>query len=219
MSRLPLWERPVAYGAVGATQALDLMQYPPAGFRPVVRRTRIGFGEARWNYATTCTLSWGIQRASGFRVELSDSPAAVTDVTYVPVGFDDQGAAIEPSSLAPAPGAQFAPDGSPILAPGDTANLVLAVGAVRVGAPVRVVYVIDEPTRKGFAYGTLVGHPVSGEESWIIERDDDGSVWMVIRAFSRPARWYWWAIFPALRMSQAVFTRRYERALMGPIPD
>jgi uncharacterized protein (UPF0548 family) len=47
-----------------------------------------------------------------------------------------------------------------------------AVAVVRVGwgrlgvdAPVRVVYVIDEADRQGFAYGTLPGHPESGEEA------------------------------------------------------
>ena len=45
--------------------------------------------------------------------------------------------------------------------------------------PARVVYVIDEPLRKGFAYGTLPGHPETGEEAFIVEYRDDDSVWLI----------------------------------------
>jgi uncharacterized protein (UPF0548 family) len=50
----------------------------------------------------------------------------------------------------------------------------------------RVVHVIDEPDRFGFAYGTLPGHPEHGEESFIVERSD-GGVRLQITAVSRPA--------------------------------
>ncbi|BDZ50930.1 hypothetical protein GCM10025867_31710 [Frondihabitans sucicola] len=79
----------------------------------------------------------------------------------------------------------------------------------------RVVYVIDEPTRKGFAYGTLEGHPESGEESWVIDQTDDGSVWLTVRAFSRPANWKWRLVSPFLRAQQNKFTQRYLRVLVG----
>jgi len=35
----------------------------------------------------------------------------------------------------------------------------------------RVVWILDEPWRKGFAYGTLPGHPESGEEAIVTEFD------------------------------------------------
>ena len=50
----------------------------------------------------------------------------------------------------------------------------------------RVVYVIDEPRRFGFAYGTLPDHVERGEERFLIEWRDDDSVWYDILAFSRP---------------------------------
>jgi len=50
----------------------------------------------------------------------------------------------------------------------------------------RVVYVIDEPRRFGFAYGTLTDHVECGEERFLIEWLDDDSVWYDILAFSRP---------------------------------
>jgi uncharacterized protein (UPF0548 family) len=219
MSHPPLWERPVNYGAVGATQAVDLLSFPPHGFKPAQSRVRLGFGEARWTYAWTSALSWGIQRGSGFTVELSESPTDVTDRSYSPVGFDEFGTAVDAATIDGAGEIPQAPDGSSLIKPGDTANLASAVGPFRVNAPVRVVYVIDEPTRKGFAYGTLDGHPFSGEESWIIEREPDGSVWMEIRAFSRPSKWYWWVAYPAVRVMQRLSTKRYERALAGPISE
>lgn len=216
MSGKPLWERPVTYGAVGATQASDMMSYPPPGLRPFRQRTRIGHGEARWAYACTTLLTWGVQRNSGFRVELTDAPAEVTEQTYLPVAFDSDGAPIEPA-VTENHESVFAPDGTPLLTPGDTALLAIPFGPFAVKAPARVVYVIDEPNRKGFAYGTLPGHPESGEEAFIVERTEDGSVWLEIRTLSRPSGWFWWMAYPLLRLVQSVYTARYLQSLSGPM--
>ena len=48
----------------------------------------------------------------------------------------------------------------------------------------RVVYVIDEPRRYGFAYGTLADHAEAGEERFLVEWRDDNSVWYEVLAFS-----------------------------------
>lgn len=79
--------------------------------------------------------------------------------------------------------------------------------------PCRVVYVIDEPDRAGFAYGTLPGHPESGEELFGVELRPDGSVVAVVSAFSRPGRWYTRLGAPFGRALQAVMTRRYLAAV------
>ena len=50
----------------------------------------------------------------------------------------------------------------------------------------RVVYVIDEAKRFGFAYGTLPDHVERGEERFLIEWQSDDSVWYDILAFSQP---------------------------------
>jgi len=212
-----LWTRPVSYGAVGATQAPDLMQYPPAGYRPLERRARIGHGRERFRWASTAILTWGVQRGSGFRVETQHTPGYVSELTYTPVFFDPSGAPLTPSHTSLDGETVYAPDGSALIAPGDTAMLRIPFLLARVKAPARVVYVVDEPTRRGFAYGTLPGHPEDGEEAFVVEIADDDSVWIVIRAFSRPARWYWWLVYPVLRMTQEFYTRRYLRALAGPI--
>ncbi|WP_158726504.1 DUF1990 domain-containing protein [Tomitella fengzijianii] len=81
--------------------------------------------------------------------------------------------------------------------------------------PCRVVYTIDGPFRRGFAYGTLAGHPESGEERFCVERRADGSVHAVITAFSRPGRWFTRIADPAARAVQRRMTARYLRAMAG----
>lgn len=190
-----LWETPVTYGAIGATQAADLLRYPPAGYRPLERKARIGHGDARFEWACASAMSWGIQTGSGFRVALADGP---------PEGHTGE--------------TVFGPDGTPFLHPGDTAVLSIPmIGPVAIKAPVRVLYLVEEPKRRGFAYGTLRGHPQDGEEAFVVSQNDDGSVWLTVRAFSRPSSRWWWMVYPALRLAQEVLTRRYLRALAVPI--
>jgi uncharacterized protein (UPF0548 family) len=51
----------------------------------------------------------------------------------------------------------------------------------------RVIYLIDEPDRFGFAYGTLPFHAETGEELFLVERSRESSeVSYQILAFSRP---------------------------------
>lgn len=79
--------------------------------------------------------------------------------------------------------------------------------------PCRVVYTIDEPARRGFAYGTLAGHPETGEERFCVEHRPDGSVYAVITAFSKPGRWFTRIGGPAARAVQRRLTSRYLRAM------
>jgi len=214
---VPIWQRAVTYAAVGATQDDQFTRYPPKGYRAFESRVRLGHGAARWHHAWTETLSLGIQRLSGLRVERVDAPAEVLENTYTPVTFDDDGQPVQPASTTS--GEQvYADTGAQLVRPGDTAILRLGPGALALRIPVRVVYVIDEPTRRGFAYGTLPGHPESGEEAFVVELRDDESVWLTIRVFSRPAHPALWIVYPVLRLFQAIFTSRYEHALTRPLP-
>jgi uncharacterized protein (UPF0548 family) len=97
--------------------------------------------------------------------------------------------------------------------PGSVLVLGLGVAAIRIGAPCRVVYVIDEPGRRGFAYGTLPGHPESGEEAFIVSRREDATVAFTITAFSRPASSLAKAAGPLGRAVQRHITNRYLRAI------
>ena len=213
----PLWQRPVTYGAVGGTQAADLLAFPPAGFRPLVRRRRIGVGEHRFAWASEQTMTWGIQRRSGFDVAVQHHPSEVVERTYTPVTFDEEGVPAQPASVEWPSEVVFGASGESLLVPGETAMLTIRFIGVSVSAPVRVVYVIDEADRSGFGYGTLDGHPESGEESFIVSRESDGSVWLTITAFSRPSSWKWRLLALPLRVAQALYTRRYLSVLAGPI--
>ncbi|PND49421.1 DUF1990 family protein [Rhodococcus sp. ENV425] len=88
-------------------------------------------------------------------------------------------------------------------------------GPARWGAWCRVVYVVDEPDRRGFAYGTLDGHPVSGEEAFVVERRPDGAVFGHISAVSRPGRWFPRLGAPVLPLAQRWMMGRYLDALAG----
>lgn len=88
---------------------------------------------------------------------------------------------------------------------------------VRMGflpAPCRVVYVIDEPDIRGFAYGTLEGHPESGEERFVVHRDPaTDAVFAEVSAFSRPATWWSRLGGPAVSVAQRVIAKRYLRGV------
>lgn len=99
---------------------------------------------------------------------------------------------------------------------GDDVWLRARAGFVSITEPVRIVAVIDEADRCGFSYGTLDGHPVSGEEAFIAERRDDASVWLTLRSVTRPGRGKWRLMFPAVLVAQQVYRYRYLRALVPP---
>jgi uncharacterized protein (UPF0548 family) len=97
---------------------------------------------------------------------------------------------------------------APRAAPG-----VLVVMRFGVLIPCRVVYVVDEPDRQGFAYGTLPGHPERGEEAFIVTLTPDGEVRIQIRAFSRAASRLARLGGPVTRLVQRWVTDRYVRRL------
>jgi uncharacterized protein (UPF0548 family) len=89
----------------------------------------------------------------------------------------------------------------------------LGVGALLLHAPCRVVWTAEEPRRTGWGYGTLPGHPVRGEEAFVVVRDDDGTVRLEVVAFSRPAAWFTVALGPLLPVFQRWYARRCGRVL------
>lgn len=96
---------------------------------------------------------------------------------------------------------------------GGTVVLAVHVGPAWAIAPCRVVYVIEEHVRWGFAYGTLPGHPERGEEAFLVEHDLTGLVTFRIAAFSRPADLLARIGAPVTRMVQQRVTRQYLQAL------
>jgi uncharacterized protein (UPF0548 family) len=79
----------------------------------------------------------------------------------------------------------------------------LALGPIR--ARCAVVWTLEEPHRRGFAYGTLPGHPERGEESFLVEWDEQDEVWLTITVFSVGAVWYTRAAGPLVPWFQRAY--------------
>jgi uncharacterized protein (UPF0548 family) len=92
-------------------------------------------------------------------------------------------------------------------------TLIAAVGPLRIREPVHVVAVVDRPDRRGFAYGTRPGHPVTGEEAFIVHRTADGRVWFTMRSLTRPGLGRWRMAFPVILLAQHWYRRRYVQAM------
>lgn len=65
------------------------------------------------------------------------------------------------------------------------------------------------PQSAGFGYGTLPGHPARGEESFEAVIDAAGKVFLRVRAFSKPANWFYAAGGLVTRAAQRYVTSRY----------
>lgn len=198
----------VDYAAVGATQAADLMGYPPERSIPAEASWRIGSGEERFQASTDALLSWTPLRGAGLKI--SDVRPAAGPM-YAGVSFDAEGNAVEPSRLEAEQ--RFDADGTPYVAAGTTVRVHGRVKGCRADAELRVIYVIEEPRRVGFALGTVDGSVVSGEEAFVIEWRDNDEVWFTVRAFDRPASWLYRALPPLVRKRRRELFQRYLRAI------
>ncbi|WP_107097797.1 DUF1990 family protein [Streptomyces sp. WMMB 322] len=89
----------------------------------------------------------------------------------------------------------------------------LGAGPLRLHAPCRVVWTVEEERRTGWAYGTLPGHPVRGEEAFVVVQNEDGTVRLEVLAFSLPSSWFTVAAGPLLPVFQRWYARRCGRVL------
>ena len=121
-------------------------------------------------------------------------------------------------------GYRVAPDEPPIEA-GTVVALDVPLVAVHVIAACRIAWVVDEPDRFGFGYGTLPIHPESGEEAFVVERGTGetgaapGDVRLAITAFSRPRHALVRLAGPVARRQQARATRGYLDALAAHVRE
>ncbi|MDZ8172857.1 DUF1990 family protein [Microbacterium xanthum] len=198
----------VDYAAVGATQAPDLMHFPPERSLPAEQSWRIGSGQARFASAGEALLGWAAQRGTG--LTLSDVRPAPGPM-YSGVSFDAEGAPIAPSRTEA--DQRFDADGTPFVGAGTTIHLSGRVAGMSADAELRVIFAVEEPRRTGFALGTVGGSVVSGEESFMVEWYDNDEVWFTVRAFDAP-RSPLYRLCPALtrRRRRELFTR-YLRAI------
>jgi len=77
-----------------------------------------------------------------------------------------------------------------------------------VKAPCRIIWTEEGERAAGWAYGTLKGHPQAGEESFLVEHRADDSVWLVVRAFSRPGIPLARLAAPVVPLAQRLYARR-----------
>jgi uncharacterized protein (UPF0548 family) len=85
-------------------------------------------------------------------------------------------------------------------------------------ATCRVVAVVEEERRHGFAYGTLPIHPEEGEELFTVERLDNDEVIFRIAVFSRPHELLARVASPVARCLQAAATEKYLQAMREIAP-
>ena len=96
------------------------------------------------------------------------------------------------------------------LAPGSAVLQAVRFGPAELLAPCRVVAVVEG----GFAYGTLAGHPESGEESFVVHADG-ARTWLAIRSYSRLASAVARLGTPVARRVQSRAVDAYATALLS----
>ena len=109
-------------------------------------------------------------------------------------------------------GATVEPEGQAVVT-GATVLIVLRRGPLHVVAPDRIVGVVDEPRRSGYAYGSLPGHPERGEESFLVEHLDDDTVRASIRVQAGPGTLPAHAVAPLVRAVQHAALDGYLAAI------
>ncbi|MGP5044567.1 DUF1990 family protein [Glutamicibacter ardleyensis] len=97
--------------------------------------------------------------------------------------------------------------------PGQEPTISVHALGLTVLEPVRVIAVVNTEYRVGFAYQKLPGHPVCGEEAFVLERRDE-NIFLTIRSLTKPSSALpWRVLYPLLRVAQVLARWRYFRAL------
>lgn len=198
----------VDYAAVGASQAADLMGYPPEKSIPAESAWKIGSGEERFTTSADALLAWGPLRGAGLTIA-DVRPAA--GPTYSGVSFDEAGVPRAPSRLESEQ--RFDADGTPYVGAGTSLRLHGRLGGMRTDARLRVISVIEEPRRVGFLLGTVGDSVVSGEESFLLEWHENDDVWFGVRAFDRPVATIYRVLRPLVKRRRQQLFRAYLRAM------
>lgn len=91
--------------------------------------------------------------------------------------------------------------------------IIVPVGPVSIHEPVEVVDVVECGNLAGFAYRTLPGHPVCGEEAFILRRMGP-AVFLEIRSLTAASdRRIWRSVFWLLLGAQRFIRWRYLRVM------
>ncbi|MBX3266442.1 MAG: DUF1990 domain-containing protein [Acidobacteria bacterium] len=110
--------------------------------------------------------------------------------------------------------ARAVPADTPIEVGRDVAVVVSHFGIYSLNAA-RIVYVLDDDERFGFAYGALEDHGESGEELFLVDRNPtNGEVHYSLLAFSRPGHFFTRLGYPAARYLQKEFAKASLAAML-----
>ncbi len=101
-------------------------------------------------------------------------------------------------------GLELAADGTIAVGTNVAFSAPLPVGFI--DATCRIVAVVGDAKRYGFAYGTLSIHPEQGEESFVVSKDGHGDVTFDIVGLSRPKQ-------PLARLLPSIADRLQDRAV------
>lgn len=170
----------------------------PPGFRSFEAAFPLGRGRAVFERAAEEALTWQVKTRSGFDIAVEDAECA---------GDADS---------ARGGGQACVVDSVPILPRvrvGQEPTIHVRLGPFRLPEPARIVAVVDEQSRCGFTYETQPGHPVTGEESFLVVHGPDDRVHLLLRSASAPGAGLWRFADPLVRIAQIVYRRRYARAL------
>lgn len=200
----------VSYAAVGSTQAADVAVFPPPGFRSTSDEFRLGSGRERFEAASAALMTWGVPLGSqlGFT-----HVSQAEDAGYPGILFTEFGAPIAPRENALE--RLFAPDGTAYLAAGDSVAVEGVFSPSAIAAAYRVIYVIHEERRIGYAWGTLGSSPVVGEEYFGLEwRSDDAVVFVLVTVTQIASQPLMQLMTPIIHFRQWMMRRQYVRSLL-----
>lgn len=155
-------------------------------------------------HATSAYTYADVGRVADFHPNGFDRDVRREIIGHGPEAFEAARDAFRRWGQFPWPWTQIYPINAPIRAGQSLAMLAHAYGLWWLNA-CRIVYAIDEPTRFGFAYGTLCEHVECGEEQFLLEQTSGGAVWYDLRAFSRPRPWAVRLAYPLARRQQRQF--------------
>jgi uncharacterized protein (UPF0548 family) len=92
---------------------------------------------------------------------------------------------------------------------GDVIRLKFGAGPIAMQGSCDVVWLVDEPRRRGFRYRTRPDHPEEGEESFVVDWAADDKVVVNIESRSRPNKLIMRLAGPLGRLGAALINRRY----------
>jgi uncharacterized protein (UPF0548 family) len=130
---------------------------------------------------------------------------------YSGVSFDEEGNALAPSRTEA--DQRFDADGTPFVGAGTNVHVRGRIGGLRADAELRVIFVVEETRRVGFALGTVGSSVVRGEESFMVDWLPNDEVWFTVRAFDAPAATTYRMMKGLVRRRRRQLFTRYLQAI------